>query len=173
MSFEGDGKRINPPRGDDPVSMDRLIGEFHPFTREGRGAFGDLDRQFSHTGGFLQRQHRAGGKAPGAVIEDANPKPAVLRFPNGRDASVLAANGLRRAVEKADITVLGPGGHHAFQREFGKFVLMRIRKSGHGVCILPDAPAPFNSPLGFSQTIPYDTALCCLPNGRRVNESST
>jgi hypothetical protein len=157
--------------------MDRLIGEFYLFTRERRRAFGDLDRQVSHTGGFLQRQHRAGGKAPGAVIEHADPKPPVLRFSNRRDPAVLAANGLGRAVEEADIAVLSSRSHHAFQREFGEFVLMRIRKSGHSVCILTEAPTPFNLPyieeLGFSHAIPYDVTSCCLPNGRRVNESST
>src|SRR5215510_776903 len=105
------------------------------------------------------------------MIEDANPEPAVLRLSNGSNAAIFTSNGLGRAVEQTDIAILGPGGHHAFQREFGEFVLMRIWMCGHGVCILPDAPAPFNSPLGFSQTIPYDVAACCLPTGRRVNES--
>ena len=127
--FKRDGKRIDPPRRDDPVSMDRLIGEFHSFTRKGRRAFGDLDRQFSHTRGLFQRTHRTGRKAPGAVIEDADPKPAVLRFSNGRDAAVFAANGLGRAVEEADIAVLGPGSHNAFQRQFGEFVLMEMMRA--------------------------------------------
>ena len=48
------------------------------------------------------------------MIEDANPKPAVLRFSDGCDAAIFAANGLGRAVQEADIAVLGPGGHHAF-----------------------------------------------------------
>ena len=52
--FERDGKGIDSPQRDDPVSMDRFIGEFHLFTREGRGAFGDLDRQLSHTRDFFQ-----------------------------------------------------------------------------------------------------------------------
>ena len=51
---ERDGKRIHTPRGDDPVSMDRLIGEFHPFTCKGCGAFGNVDRQVSHARGFFQ-----------------------------------------------------------------------------------------------------------------------
>jgi hypothetical protein len=79
------------------------------------------------------------------VIEDADPKPAILFFSNGSDAAIFAANGLGRAVEEADIAVLSPGSNHAFQREFGEFVLMKIRMSGHGVCILPEAPTPFNS----------------------------
>src|SRR5881396_690588 len=102
--------------------MDRLIGEFHLFTREGRGAFSNLGRQLSHARGFFQRKHRTGGKTPGAVIENADPKPSVLRVAYGSDAAIFATNGLARAVEEPDIAVLSPGSNNAFQREFGKFV---------------------------------------------------
>ena len=102
--------------------MDRLIGEFHPFTCEGCRPFRNLDRQLSHTRDFFQRTHRTGRKAPGTMIEDADPKPAVLCFSNGRDPAVFTANGLGRAVEETDIAVLSPGSHHAFQRKFGEFI---------------------------------------------------
>src|SRR5262245_5875403 len=170
---ERNGKRIDPPRRDDPVTMGWLRSKLHPFTREGRGAFGDLNRQFSHPRDIFQRTHRTCRKAPGAVKPDADSKPAVLRVWNGRDRTGFAANGLCRAVQEPHMAVLGPGGCHAFRSEFGEFVLMRIRLCEHRVCILPDTPALFNSPLGFSQTIPYDVALCFLPDGRRVNGSST
>jgi hypothetical protein len=80
------------------------------------------------------------------MIEGPNPKPSVLRVSNRRNPAVFAANGLGAAVEKTDIAVFGPGSHHAFQRELGKFIKMKIRKSGHGVCILTEVPAPFNLP---------------------------
>ena len=105
-----------------------------------------------------------------AVARLSRPKPAV------GCSQVKPTQAYSQSVEEADIAVLSPGSNHAFQREFGEFVLMRIRISGHDVCILPEAPTPFNSPqieLGFSHAIPYDVASCCLPNGRRVNGSST
>ena len=120
--FKRDGKRIDPLRRHNVVSMNRLIGELHFFDHQRRRAFRNLDGQIGHTRGFFQRKHRTGRKTPGAVIEDADPKPSVLHVLNGRDAAVFAANGLGRTVEEADIAILGPGGHHAFQREFGEFV---------------------------------------------------
>jgi hypothetical protein len=110
------------------------------------------------------------------MIENPDPEPAVTGFSNGCDPAVFTTNGLIYAVEESDIAVLGSGGNNTFQREFGQFVLMRSRMIGHGVCILPEGQAPFNSPcieLGFLRSMPYDVALCCLPNERRVNESST
>jgi hypothetical protein len=56
------------------------------------------------------------------MIEDTNPKSSVLRVSNGCDAAVFAADGFSPAVEETDVAVLGPGRHHALQRELSEFI---------------------------------------------------
>jgi hypothetical protein len=99
----------------------------HFFNRDGGRSSCDLDGQVGDPRHFFQREDRARGKSPSAVVQNPHTEAYILGIANGRHAPVLAADRLRGAVLDADVAVLGARRGDARQRKVGELIPRRSR----------------------------------------------